>query len=173
MPIFNIKGEKAGTTEFVGCVLTHPEGERIGFDMYESAVWVWNNTLNLPEQIFVDGIYAKSNKDATPEIIKKYVEYKQTIRERADKRDRCESIIATSKNIRIGDTIKVVKGKKHPIGTTGKAFWCGKNRYGTSIGFKVGDCDEAQWVSYDNAQKVLSPEFEEQVKEAKEFLENC
>jgi len=38
-----------------------------------------------------------------------------------------------------GQTYKVVAGRKHPKGTTGKLFWWGSNNYGESYGLALND----------------------------------
>lgn len=53
--------------------------------------------------------------------------------------------IAQAKAVRKGDTVKVVRGRKVPIGTVGKVFWVGTryNQYSRTdekrVGIEVGD----------------------------------
>lgn len=55
-----------------------------------------------------------------------------------------------------GATVEVVKGRKHPIGTTGRVFWVADkpDAYGvTKIGMMVGD--EKLWVNIENVRSTV------------------
>ena len=41
--------------------------------------------------------------------------------------------------IQPGTHVKVVKGRKVPVGTTGKVFWVGEGRHGERVGFNDGE----------------------------------
>lgn len=51
--------------------------------------------------------------------------------------------------IGVGDRVKVVKGRKVPLGTVGKVFWVGDGKHGERVGFKDGD-GETHWTSLSN-----------------------
>ena len=48
-----------------------------------------------------------------------------------------------------GQTVTVVKGRKVPIGTTGRVFWSGEGRYGWRVGFETAD-GETFWTAASN-----------------------
>lgn len=52
-----------------------------------------------------------------------------------------------------GDTVRVTKGRKVPVGTEGKVFWIGEKRWGTRVGFKDAD-GEAHWTAADNVEVI-------------------
>lgn len=49
----------------------------------------------------------------------------------------------------VGDKVRVVKGRKVPVGTTGKVFWVGDSQYGERVGIKDGD-GETHWTALAN-----------------------
>ncbi len=54
-------------------------------------------------------------------------------------------------NPRKGASLKVVKGRKVPIGTTGKLFWVGTTQFGKRVGFKDAT-DATHWVAWGNIE---------------------
>ena len=73
--------------------------------------------------------------DASPEVRSQYENLcaaKKAERE-AEEAERQFNIPTKGKQIRI------VRGRKHPIGTEGRVFWYGSNQYGTSCGVELID----------------------------------
>jgi hypothetical protein len=56
---------------------------------------------------------------------------------------------AFSKNPRKGMSVKVVRGRKVPVGTEGKLFWVGMTQFGKRVGFKDAS-DTVYWTAWDN-----------------------
>ena len=52
-------------------------------------------------------------------------------------------------NLRKGTMVKVVRGRKVPIGTEGKVFWVGTTQFGKRIGFKDAK-DVTHWTAWGN-----------------------
>lgn len=52
-----------------------------------------------------------------------------------------------------GETIKVVKGRKVPVGTEGVCFWVGENQYGWRVGFSTAE-GETCWTALSNVEVV-------------------
>lgn len=76
------------------------------------------------------------------------------VRQAEEAAARCEQIDAGQ--IVKGATVEVVKGRKHPIGTTGRVFWVADkpDAYGvTKIGMMVGD--EKLWVNIENVRSTV------------------
>jgi hypothetical protein len=57
-----------------------------------------------------------------------------------------------------GNVVKVVKGRKVPLGTEGEVFWLGDKGWGYSVGFKTAE-GEKHFTSIRNVESV-SPAYE-------------
>jgi hypothetical protein len=55
-------------------------------------------------------------------------------------------------NLKNGDKVKVVRGKKVPIGTTGVIFWMREEAYGLRLGIK--DSSTVYWTAAKNVELV-------------------
>jgi len=51
-----------------------------------------------------------------------------------------------------GVTVRVVRGKKVPIGTTGVVIWFGDGKYGPRVGIKPAAGGEAVWTDAKNVE---------------------
>lgn len=91
---------------------------------------VWNVEECRPQEIEYattrGWTYPNSAKvDATPEVVALYEAYKEEQR-----RSFCEARdAAEAKTPRVGKTVKVIKGRKVPVGLQGEVFWCGKDKF--------------------------------------------
>ena len=65
--------------------------------------------------------------------------------------------IVEAKTIRKGKTVKVVRGRKVPVGTVAQVFWMGEGKFGLRLGLKVTPESEALWTAGTNVE-VLDPE---------------
>jgi hypothetical protein len=79
---------------------------------------------------------------------------------------RNEIVDDANKNIRKGDNVEVVKGRKVPVGAKGKAVGFFNGSYGKRVGIDIGgtEVDEkgrpvAAWTSIDNV-KVIVPDLD-------------
>lgn len=80
--------------------------------------------------------------DATDEAAAAYASYRNRKREEyraAVKAREDEAAAAEAARPRRGDTVKVVKGRKVPKGTTGSVVWTGEGAYGPRVGLKDAD----------------------------------
>lgn len=69
--------------------------------------------------------------------------------------------LAMTQQIRRGDRVRVVSGRKVPIGFVGTVFWIGDSRYGVRVGLKVNAnnrAEEPQWTALDNVAPAGSPD---------------
>jgi hypothetical protein len=69
----------------------------------------------------------------------------------------CDSLRAAEDETTLqrGCKVRVVKGRKVPIGTTGTAFWFGPSKFGQRVGIKDA-ADVVYWTALDNVVVVLS-----------------
>ncbi len=105
-------------------------GEYNGYDDSDFYAVVWNWEKNSTERI----IYASTrgwtypnsaSVDATPEVIAAYQAYCEKRRAEYEEMKRQEELKRPS----VGKTVRVVRGRKVPKGTTGKVVWYGEDRY--------------------------------------------
>jgi hypothetical protein len=57
--------------------------------------------------------------------------------------------------VRKGKTVRVIRGRKVPIGTTGLVFWVGDGTYGTRCGF-VDESGTVHWTSVANVEVIIN-----------------
>lgn len=131
-----------GRIEFQGRVLeVYNRDYRAMSDVYTYATFalVWNN--NKTEEVLVNANFecdtngGRAVVDATPEILEAWENYKiahaQKIAEEAMLR--CQKAAeAEAKKPSKGRMVKVFKGRKVPVGTTGFVFWTGIDNYGNT-----------------------------------------
>ena len=55
-----------------------------------------------------------------------------------------------------GDRVRVVRGKKVPLGTVGKAFWVGATKFGWRVGF-TDDANVTHWTATSNVELADAP----------------
>jgi hypothetical protein len=114
-------------TSHVGLVLS--KGENNGY--HDSDFWalVWNDEQGKPERIEYASTRGWSypntaTVDATPEVLAKYKAYlAEQQRQGQVERERCAAATPTK-----GKRVRVVKGRKVPVGTIGTVFWYGQAR---------------------------------------------
>lgn len=130
--------------EFVGCVLS--TYERNGYDDSDFYAVCWDEESQSVVDIEYDTTRAGSGGwaviDATEEVLRKaYRYYKNCGRALYD----TKTNPGQAKQVRKGDTVKVIKGRKVPKGSEGKVFWTGTRRnYYTyrdeeRVGVEIGD----------------------------------
>lgn len=80
-----------------------------------------------------------------------------------------------AQDVRKGTAIKIVRGRKIPVGTTGVAFWKGSGAYGQRVGFKDA-AGNTLWTAatnveavYDDAAVVAAALAEAKAEYAKEL----
>lgn len=108
-------------------------GEVNGYDDSDFYAVVWNPTKGHPERV----TYATTrgwtypngaSVDATPEVIAAHAAWDAQRRENARiERDAREALVP-----RKGKVVKVVSGRKLPVGTEGTVVWYGVNKFATT-----------------------------------------
>lgn len=134
-------------TTYVGCVIS--VWEKNGYDDSDFYAEVWDEetqSIKTIEYASTRGwCYPNGARiDATPEVIDKVRAYlKKKNLEALQMKEKQEAHTVYKDKL-----IKVVKGKKVPVGTIGKVFWIGTKQYGyskwtqvTKIGIKVLDSE--------------------------------
>jgi hypothetical protein len=131
------------------------EYERNGYHDSDFYMVVWNDEKNAPESIeFATtragcGAAFGSHPDATPEVKAKYEAYQQEQARRAE--EERQSFLAAQPGK--GKTLKVVRGRKVPIGTIGVCFWLGRREYGVRVGIK-DQAGNVHWTAATNVEVV-------------------
>ena len=78
--------------------------------------------------------------DAPEHVIEAYEAAKRESARKAREQEHANYIEREANTIRWGKTVQVVKGRKVPVGTTGRVIWTGEdryNRYAQRVGFKT------------------------------------
>lgn len=117
------------------------EGEHNGYHDSDFYMVVWNEEKQQPETYeFAStrgwcGPAYGSRPDATEEVRAKYEAFQNVVRERRE----AERREAERKNPTWGKRVRVIRGRKLPIGTEGEIFWRGNSGYGESVGLRLAD----------------------------------
>lgn len=171
------KYEPVGDPEYVGCCLftTADYNVRkmsdIWADDYFMVVWTGNGTKRVFTHSNFDLQYPAANAevDATPEVKAAYAEWKAEqdrlaaerarrnaeaeAKQRAEQWEKdCERLAKCPVR---GSTVRVIKGRKVPVGTEGEVVWKGDDRWsgGTRIGIKDAS-GKVQYTNSDNAERT-------------------
>ena len=90
------------------------------------------------------------------------------IEESVGKLERLFIELRHAKEVERGKVVKVVRGRKVPVGTVGEVFWVGESRWGYRVGLKDGEGNK-HFTAETNVEVVLNPEtLEEHKDEAQE-----
>ena len=103
-------------------------------------------------------IYYSSDSQVMAALEIKYndadvAQYEAVMAQRKAEREEQERI-AELMTVKWGRTVKVVSGRKIPVGTEGKVFWVGDTRYGRSVGLEING--RKQFTSIRNVEVVLA-----------------
>ena len=125
-----------------------------------------------------DTLHTPFAVNATPEVLEAYAKWYTE----AFLPDQAQQFLAAQQRVRSskikdrmaeiqssigrGDTVTVVRGRKHPKGLTGKVFWLGQDNFGnTKAGVATSDRRDASgrnidviWVAVANLDKVVEVE---------------
>jgi hypothetical protein len=91
-----------------------------------------------------------SHPDATPEIVAKYEAWDRARREQAA-RDHEEWLRRQPAK---GKTLKVVKGRKVPVGIIGTCIWLGNSGFGPRVGIK-DESGQVFWTALSNVEVAV------------------
>lgn len=131
------------------------EREYNGYHDSDFYMVVWNVVEGKPQSIEFATTRADcgaawgSKTDATPEVLAAYQAYKAAVDE-ANYQARQEELANTPAK---GKTLKVVKGRKVKIGTTGVCIWLGNGQFGKRVGIKQSN-GEVAWTALSNVEVV-------------------
>jgi hypothetical protein len=167
MALVTTKDGAVVKSEFVGCVVaTFTREERVMSDVYADVLHatVYNVEKDAFEDMYVRAYFELDNGersatvDATPEVVALYEAHKAVQEAEAKlneaKRYRTRELEAL-KAPAPGRTVKVVKGRKVPIGTVGKCFYLRDGEWGPRVGIKDAD-GQVHWTSAKNVEAVIS-----------------
>lgn len=135
MSVFHDNYDGTMTEAYVGCVLG--TGSKGYHDDSDSYAIVWNEQA----QAVTTSMYATTRcaadghaaVDATPEVIAKAKAWLKDWAAAALDEGYIHQAYKERATIEKGIEIRVWKGRKVPIGTTGRVFWKGEIHYGTSF----------------------------------------
>jgi hypothetical protein len=133
------------------------EREANGYNDSDFYMLVWDEQENRPKEIEFASTRGwsypclSSRVDATPEVLAKWMEW-----ERVKAEDyRANRIAEEAKRPARGKMLKVFKGRKVPVGTTGECFWIGESRWGKRVGIKDA-AGTVHWTAIDNVAVVYA-----------------
>jgi len=147
--------------KFVGTTISvYPATVRVMSDVWESVLHadVWDEDDGKVRVIPLDYKLNKGSNsndavvDATDEILAKVEKYVEGNVKATEFTNRVDAFY----NIEKGDKVKVVAGRKVPIGTLGVLFWTGLdhyNRHNTRAGIR-DENEEVYWTSMSNLKKI-------------------
>ena len=128
------KGSRESSEVYVGCVLC--TRERNYHDDSDFYVVVWDEeSQSLKEVIYYttrcacDGV---AHADATPEVIEKAGAWLKKWAIDRVREEFARDAQKAAETINKGDQVRVVKGRKVPLGTAGTVIWKGEQSYGQS-----------------------------------------
>ena len=87
-------------------------------------------------------VYADVTVDATPAVLAAVTAFKAAEAAAAAKAAAVAAVdkrVAEATRVAKGKDVTVVKGRKVPLGTTGRVFWLGETKYGTRVGLALAD----------------------------------
>lgn len=160
MSVISINYDGSRSETYKGCVLC--TRERNYYDDSDFYAVVWDeetqevtSVMYATTRCACDG---DARADATPEVIAKASAW---LKAWALNRVRVEMVHEAeqkARTVEIGSTVKVVRGKKVPVGTIGEVFWMGEKRYNgsypqTRIGFK-DEHGTVFWTGLRNVEKI-------------------
>jgi hypothetical protein len=140
--------------------------ERVMSDVYADVTYA---VCYIPSKDAFESVYVRAHfecdqsgsyadVDATEEVEARYAAYLAEIEAArvADEKARFEALrMAEAKRPAKGRTLRVVRGRKVPVGTTGVCFFVGQGRYTGRVGMNVQGRPEPVWVDERNVEAVV------------------
>lgn len=127
MAIFtNVYGD-GHTPDYEGCVLDWYEHN--GYDDSDWYAICWNEEKQTIDKVLFDttrcACSGRAEIDATPEVLRKVYHYWKALGKSLfdGRTNRMQAM-----KIHVGDTVRVIAGRKFKKGSVGKVFWCGTCR---------------------------------------------
>ena len=149
-----VKFIDSGRVDFVGAVVeTDVYSRGLHTDNWVARVWTESGLKTIllrtqPDEY--DGTtYAVATADATPEVMAAVVSWTQAECAALSEKANREAAEREERRVSKGKNIKVVKGRKVRIGTSGTCIWVGQGTYGMRVGLK-DDAGTVHWTALDN-----------------------
>lgn len=141
---------RAQSTRRSFCYDTHVglclfESENNGYHDSDFYMHYWDESEQRPKSIqFAStrgycGAAMGSSVDATPEVMAKYNAWEKEQTRLKWERYETEKREREAKDPTFGKPIRVIRGRKVAIGTTGEVFWRGESQYGERVGIRLAD----------------------------------
>jgi acetyl-CoA carboxylase carboxyltransferase component len=168
MAIMTQKDDGTIEAAFTGCVVkTFWREERVMSDVYANVTYavVFNAEKSTFEEVQVrahfelDSGKRSAVVDASDDIKLMY-DLHQAIKESESKlsemKQRFASHVVAVKAPAEGRTVKVVKGRKVPVGTVGRCEWIGESAYGAGVRVKIQEANGAiHWTAASNCEAIV------------------
>ena len=115
-------------------------GEHNYYDDSDFFALVWDDAKGEPVEVGYASTRGwtypnNATVDATPEIVEKYLAWKETMRQAYLKMQAEKE----AKTVAKYKEVKVVRGRKVPLGTLGRVFWMGNSGFGMSVGLELAN----------------------------------
>lgn len=163
-----IKREKDGSVEVTlkGCVVSvSTREERVMSDVYAPVTYavVFDAATETFKEVYVRAHFecdpgtSSTEVDASNDIQSIYAlhqEIKAAEAALADMKRGLARQVAAVKAPAMGRTVKVVKGRKVPVGTTGECFYLRDGNYGPRVGLK-DSAGQVHWTAASNCEAVV------------------
>jgi len=138
---------KVAKPTYDGAVLgTTGRDERIMSDVWAWITYakVWDGS-KVTEVAIADsefGRYGEATIDASDDVKAAAVAWeaaKAAAAEKAARANAVDKTIAYAYDLAVGKDVTVVKGRKVPVGTTGRIFWLGATKFGPRVGIETAN----------------------------------
>jgi len=144
-----------GITSHTGLVLSLRQTSLdCGYDAAFYAI-VWNPTSQKPESVgYGDTIsgHGSAEVDATPEVLAAYRAHQDALQAVRDAEAAAIEAAIPSR----GRNVEVFRGRKVPVGTTGRVFWYGDTAYGARVGIETLE-GVKHFTAASNVRVIQSP----------------
>lgn len=152
-----------------GCVIG--TGERNHYDDSDFTVTVWDEAL----QVVRTFEYASTRYWSYADHCEADITPENMAKAEAWNIKRWEASLTLyaqdqARKVEKGKTVKVIKGRKLPKGTTGIVGWCGETRYGWSV--RIDHAGAREFTSLDNVE-VVNPDQYLPTAEEIAYRANC
>lgn len=146
-------------------VKVYSESVQVMSDIFEYQTFAvcYNPATDSFESRYVNSDYgsttAYAEVDAEPELMVRYAAWiVEQAAENAGFHHSRELDEARNelRHVKYGRNVKVVRGRKVPVGTTGRVFWTGDSKYGTRVGIELAS-GERVFTATHNVEVEVDP----------------
>jgi len=143
--------------EFEGAVLSTQWGNRFLCSDYMvgfyATVWTGRERAEIMVGTDEGGLNAVVDVDATPELLAEIARVDAERAEAERKIAEAHALLRAYNEVRKGDAVVVVKGRKVAKGTRGVVAWMGTNGYGTSVGLSIEGVSGLTFTAITNVKR--------------------